>query len=875
MMKKHRTYSVIFLFLLLLAAPVFVSAQGNSKEPVNSAITEWLQLGPFRTPYPAFNNNNKKALDSVSLLLFNDINIKELNPEEGIAASTYKGKAARWKSIRAEGHTLKLKPDPKLPSISYLAVYIEVKRWTQAKLTIKTPQVYSLYMDGRLITQKKIFSRSENGKDKPNGREVTTDLLLQRGKHLLLLKTVHDPATKTDWRLSTILYFNEVFAVPTQPRFSLSPKKQMSISLLLDGPKVSRVTISPDATAAGVQIRESQPPGDQDKNTFVLYDLADGKIIHSIQGTNFSMPSWSPDGKYFAYTTRNTDSTTLWIVDRASGVVSPFLQNIINFGSFTWSQDSSFIVYSLSEEGKKDIQGFKRFKNMEDRQPGWRTRSFLYKADFPHGIRQRLTAGELTTSLNSICQDGKKLLFSRLVTDYTKRPYSTTQLYSLDLKTLKPDLLWEGPWINSAQWIPDGKKLLIIGGPSAFGKTGINLPEGVIPNDYDTQAYIFDPESKNVDPITREFTPSIDRAIIDDKEGVIYFITSDRSSRFLYRYDVRSRNFLRIDTGVDIINNFVMAKTQPMAVYSGSSAATPTRSFLINLKDYKFRVFKDPGKKDYSQVDLGRVQRWTFKNRKGIEIEGRVYYPPDFDETQKYPCIVYYYGGTSPVTRDFGGRYPKNLWAANGYIVYVLQPSGATGFGQEFSARHVNDWGIVVANEIISGTAKFLKAHPFVDPHKVGCLGASYGGFMTMLIQTRTKIFSAAVSHAGISSISSYWGEGYWGYSYSAIATANSFPWNRKDIYIDQSALFNADKISTPLLLLHGSVDTNVPPGESTQLFTALKLLGQEVEYIQIEDQNHHIMQYGKRKIWTNTIIAWFDKWLKKQPEWWASLYPD
>jgi dipeptidyl aminopeptidase/acylaminoacyl peptidase len=92
---------------------------------------------------------------------------------------------------------------------------------------------------------------------------------------------------------------------------------------------------------------------------------------------------------------------------------------------------------------------------------------------------------------------------------------------------------------------------------------------------------------------------------------------------------------------------------------------------------------------------------------------------------------------------------------------------------------------------------------------------------------------------------------------------------------VNQSPLFNADKIATPLLLLHGTADTNVPVGESTQLYTALKLLGKEVEYIQIQDQNHHIMNYGIRILWTKTILAWFDRWLKRQPDWWLHLYPN
>ena len=90
-----------------------------------------------------------------------------------------------------------------------------------------------------------------------------------------------------------------------------------------------------------------------------------------------------------------------------------------------------------------------------------------------------------------------------------------------------------------------------------------------------------------------------------------------------------------------------------------------------------------------------------------------------------------------------------------------------------------------------------------------------------------------------------------------------------------QSALFRADKINTPLLLLHGSVDTNVPRGESDQMFAALKMLGREVEYVRIAGEDHLIMSYEKRKRWMETIIAWFDRELKDQPEWWNHLYPE
>lgn len=137
--------------------------------------------------------------------------------------------------------------------------------------------------------------------------------------------------------------------------------------------------------------------------------------------------------------------------------------------------------------------------------------------------------------------------------------------------------------------------------------------------------------------------------------------------------------------------------------------------------------------------------------------------PPNFDPNKKYPLIVYYYGGTTPTERGISNPYCAQLFASRDYVVYVINPSGTIGYGQEFSARHVNAWGKRTADDIIEGTKQFCKEHPFVNDKKIGCLGASYGGFMTQYLQTQTDIFAAAVSHAGISNVTSYWGEGYWG----------------------------------------------------------------------------------------------------------------
>ncbi len=94
-------------------------------------------------------------------------------------------------------------------------------------------------------------------------------------------------------------------------------------------------------------------------------------------------------------------------------------------------------------------------------------------------------------------------------------------------------------------------------------------------------------------------------------------------------------------------------------------------------------------------------------------------------------------------------------------------------------------------------------------------------------------------------------------------------------MFTKHGALFNADKINTPLLLLHGTVDTNVPIGESIQLYNALKILGKPVEFITVDGENHFVLDYAKRELWHNSIMAWFARWLQDSPAWWNDLYPE
>ena len=862
-----------FLFtLFLISFPVLTL---NAEEPATIEVEHYLVAGPVEVPFPVLNVGERHVVTLHDLLSYDYIPIKKITPQKDKKLEWRSDKDLVWEQVTAGEDGLQLSAEGVNPNVYYVAVYLEANRWMKADIKTESCHLFELYLNGERIKSKTDSNKPDEASDSCSPGSVTHTLTLRNGKHTLLVKGMNDPDNNAVWNIRTTMTINEPYATDDL-EISLSPGRYIDITNVLDDPRVGSVHITRTGELAAVQT--STPVGTApDRETWIkVFNTRNGSLVNTYRGDlSISNFAWAPDNTHFSYVQRRAGKATLWIVRIDNGEKYALLEDIERFSSYTWSPTGEFIIFSVTRQDDEDKSFMRRITKPVERWPWWSQRSFLHIVHVPTGTKRQLTAGELSTGLNSISPDGKQLLLSRTKHDFSRRPYSFTELLALDIETMALDTIHIGGWSATAQWSSDGKKILITAGPSFFGDVGVNIPDDMIPNEYDTQAYIYDTATGSVEAISRDFNPSISSAQWSSAENAIYFTTTDKSYSSVYRYDLRTKRYDKIELGVEIVQSLDFAHNRPVAVYTGESAAEPPRFYFIDLNRGQVTALYDPNQETYTHIRTGKVTEWSFVNERGTEIDGMIYYPPDFDPDKKYPLIVYYYGGTTPVTRAFEGRYPKNKWAAHGYIVYVLQPSGAIGYGQQFSALHVNDWGIIVADEIIDGTKKFIDAHNYIDSERIAGIGASYGGFMSMLLVTRTDMFRTAIAHAGISSISSYWGEGYWGFSYSAVATANSFPWNRPDIYVDQSPLFSADKVNTPILLLTGNSDTNVPPGESTQFFLALKLLGKEVEYIQVEGQDHHILDYEKRILWGDTIIAWFDKYLKDEPEWWKEMYGD
>lgn len=812
-MKKHFLFSCALCWVMMAGA-----------ETID--ITTFRHAGPYPVQAPFCVDSvdvNSKAF-AAEQLLDTPLSLEAVEQAEAVAASALRGADV--------GYALHL-----------LGFTVENTHYAEATIKVDGLKNYHLYVDGK--------------------KHEGTSLTLNPATHTLVIKYLSEAGKQETPQVSI-----ETKGEEGNLRIRQDGKRIYTLDDVLHGTRFGGVSLSPDGKYLITNYRTTKVGGQTAGCTRVT-ELATGKVL----AERSESLQWMPRTNRYYYTRAGVDGRELVTVDPATGVES-ILARQLPEGYFRFAPTEDYLLYSLTQEGPKERKEIYQVLEPDDRQPGWRKRSYLAKYDLGTELMQRLTYGYHNVWASDISQDGRYVLMMVSESRLTQRPTTLFSLYRMDVQTLQAELLVEKDgFLSGAHFSPDGQKVLLSGSPEALNGIGKNVREGQTPSMIDTQLYLMNISDRQITPLTRDFNPNVQLVSWSKADGQVYFTAENRDLYSLYRLNPATGKIQQLDTAEDLVNAFSLAAQAPVMAWYGQGASNSDRLYLLNTKNLKSSLQEDLSREKLKDVELGECRAWDFVNSRGDTICGRYYLPPHFDASKKYPMIVNYYGGCSPTSRNFESRYPHHAYAALGYVVYVIEPSGATGFGQEFSARHVNTAGDGVAQDIIEGTRRFCTEHSFVNEKKIGCIGASYGGFMTQYLQTQTDIFAAAVSHAGISDHTSYWGEGYWGYSYSEVSMANSYPWANPDLFVKQSPLYNADKIHTPLLFVHGDADVNVPVGESIQMFTALKLLGRETAFVAVSDQDHHIVDYDKRILWQNTIFAWFAKWLQDDASWWNAIY--
>lgn len=735
-----------------------------------------------------------------------------------------------------------------------LSFSISNSSYSKAKINVKGLKEYKTYIDGK---------------------EAHGETSLEPAQHEVVIKYLTTADEKMDSLKVSVegekLHVNE-------DGQNANAGRPWTIYDVLLGERYSSISMSPNGKYV-IYSKSNTSVGGNTSYIYYVKEVATGKIID----TRTESIKWMPRTNKYYYKKRTSPTgaekyarTQLVATDPATRQETIIAKSVPN-EYFQMSPTEDYLIVTTYKEGPKENPDVYEVISPEDRQAGYRTRSSLAKFDLKTGVMQPLTYGYHNISLCDISQDGKYILMMKSEERLTQRPTTLFTIYRLNLATMDIETVIDRDgFISNAIFTADGKNIIAQGSPECLGGVGKAVKEGQTPSMIDTQLYLLSPGTSgkwDAKPLTKTFNPCVQSMELSPSDGMVYFTAENKDCVHLYQLNPKNGKILQVKEPEDIVSRISVSSANGLIAMYGQGASNSDRMYILNPKQQKSQLIDDLSSEKLKGVRLGECKAWTYVNESGDSICCRYYLPADFDASKKYPMIVNYYGGCSPTGRNFESRYPHHAYAALGYVVLIVNPHGATGFGQEWSAAHVNTAGQGPAEDIIGATKTFCREHAWVNDKKIGCIGASYGGFMTQYLQTVTDIFAAAISHAGISDHTSYWGYGYWGYSYSEVSMANSYPWTRKDLFVDQSPLYNADKVHTPLLFVHGDGDTNVPVNESIQMYTALKLLGRETSMVLVKGQNHHILDYEKRLKWQNTIWAWFAKWLQDDSSWWDSMY--
>ncbi|WP_329902966.1 alpha/beta hydrolase family protein [Porphyromonas pogonae] len=839
---KHSTLKLI----LAITMVAIISVRANGQ-----ILTKALQYGPYTTSAPLIVDsvNSQNKVFSIDELLKTPY-----TPDE------HKGKMV---TTGAKGF---FKVDrPQKNSSSCLSIFTfapTINTYTTGDMLIYGHGRYAIY-DGNTL----LAASEDVNKNADSVPALKTKITFEASTRHLIIRSLSLPhdSVSSDFKVE----FKPDKKFPKLDSLASNNRREyFSLPFMMTGKSLTSVSLSPSGKYALVHyvIKEVDA-----STTYTELRDRTGKILKTDKDLNQCY--WMPKSDLLLEQSPKGSVTQLLQVNPATGRKTVWVESLPGKNFQVSPDEKTLYAYEEEKGPQKDDKVIRRL-DPNDRQPNWRERSRIYRYHIESGIYEPITFGYQSVSLMDMNDDGSKLLIGIYSTDWTKSPYNQTTVMLYTPQTGKTDTIIKRAFeVDHAEFIPHTNDILISASANAFDGIGKQLPKDKLANSYDKQLFRMDITTRKVIPLTKDFDPAVVSTSMDLKNNALLFTAENGGRKSLYKLDLKNNKITDLKVKEDVVRSYSVAPYGGNIWYMGQSANNSDRLYILEGVN-KSKLLYDLSAEKLAHVTFTPAQDWVYQAPDGSKIDGWYYLPPNFDPQKKYPMLVYYYGGTSPIQRTLEGTYSLAMYAAQGYVVYTLNPSGSTGYGQQFAARHINAWGDYTANDIIGAVKDFAQKHDFVNAKKSGCFGASYGGFMTQYLQTQTDIFACAISHAGITSISNYWGSGYWGMGYSTVASAGSFPWNNPDLYVKHSPLFNADKIHTPLLLLHGSADTNVPTAESTNMYNALKILGREVEFIEFTGQDHFILEPSRKIAWTHTMFAWFAKWLKDDPSWWDTMYP-
>lgn len=370
--------------------------------------------------------------------------------------------------------------------------------------------------------------------------------------------------------------------------------------------------------------------------------------------------------------------------------------------------------------------------------------------------------------------------------------------------------------------------------------------------------------------VTESFDSNVDDYCWSKDSKTIYFMGVWHATEMLYQTNLEGK-VMQITDGWYDYGSVQLANNSNYLLASRHSHQYGDELYIVKPgkeKKAKVEQVTFENKHIYDQLALGKTQQRWVKTTDGKEMLVWLVLPPHFDANKKYPTLLFCEGGPqSPVSQFWSYRWNLQIMAANGYIVVAPNRRGLPGFGSKWNEEVSGDWTGQCMNDYLSAIDDAAEL-PFVDKDRLGCVGASFGGFSVYYLASHhNKRFKAFIAHDGAFNLESM---------YTDTEEAWFSNWEYEDAFWNKNASANAvktynnsphkfvDKWDTPILVIHGEKDYRINANQGMGAFNAARMRGIPAELLLFPDENHWVLKPQNGILWQRTFFNWLDKWLKK-----------